>query len=245
MLIDGYSFKNFIIKFGKYENLKKLQSGLIYMKDFNYYRSLEKQGQGDKYEGALYSNQIVTIYDGIKQIKVPGFLFYPPNPDLKIPIFCATWVNSKNSELYFVDSNGYGELHIKIDIDRIKEDFDCDYGLIINYEEFQYKIKKYCDDNGISLDQGLVNYYNIHKNFDNPWLKNKINDNDRFYTKDKFFEYQNEVRWVVGKIIDENKDFLIIPVEPFKLSELLPIEKFSDLVINDYVEKVKNNEISI
>lgn len=238
MLVDGYNFRNFIIKFGKYENLVKLKAGSIYMKDFNYYRTLDKQGQGDKNEGALYSNQYVTISaEGIEPLKLPAFLYYPPNPELKIPIFCATWVDASNSQLYSVDNNGFGELHIKIDVNKIKEDFDCDYGLIIDYGEFQYKIENYCKTNGIKLDQGLVRYYEIKNNFENPWLKNKVNDNDRFYTKDKCFSHQNEVRWVVGKLIEEDKDFLTIPVEPFELCSLLPLDKFSDLVIKGYCYK--------
>lgn len=205
------------------------------MKDFNYYRNLEKQGQGDKLEGSLYSNQYVTISaEGIEPLKLPAFLCYPPNPDIKIPIFCATWIDENNAQLHSIDNNSFGELHIKIDIERVKKDFECDYGLIIDYAEFQYKIENYCKSNGVKLDQGLVSYYNVHNNFDNPWLKKKINDNDRFYTKDKFFSYQNEVRWVVGRLIDADKDNLTIPVEPFELCSLLPLEKFSDLIIKGY-----------
>lgn len=208
------------------------------MKDFNYYRSLEKKGQGDENEGSLYCNQYVTINaDGVEPLTIPGFLYYPPNPELKIPIFCAMWVNSNNAQLYSIKENGIGELHIKLDIEKIKEDFNCDYGLIIDYGEFQYKLEEYCKINSIKLDQGLVHYYDIENDFGNPWLENKVNDNDRFFTKDKSFSHQNEIRWVVGKLIDSDKDFLTISVAPFEVCSLLPLEKFSDLVIEGYCFK--------
>ena len=238
MVIDGYNFPNSFIKFGKYDNLVKLKNGSIHMKDFNYYRGKDKQGQGDKFEGSKYINQYVTIsVEGIEPFDLPASLYYDPNPDIKIPIFCATWIDSNNSYLQSVDETGIGELHVKLDVERFKADFECDYGLIIDYVEFQYKMETYCKNHNIGLDQGLVNYYDIHNDFDNPWLKNKVNSNDRFYTKDKFFSYQNEVRWVLNKLIDEDKDNLTISVEPFKFCSLLPVEKFSDLVIKRYCFK--------
>ena len=236
MLVSGYNFPNFVIKFGKKENLEKLKLGSVYMKDYWFYKNLEDGGMGDKYEGCEFSNQEVRIKldDGGKDIVVPGFLYYEPNAENKVPIFCATWVNEKNSQLKKVEGQ-IGELHISIDVDRIVREFKCDYGLIFQYAEFQTKFEKYCKENALKHDQGLVSYYDFTDK-SNPWLNNKVNGFDRFYRKRNDFEHQNEIRWVIDKVLigTDNYTFNIGELET---ACLLPIEKFRDLEVKAYCYK--------
>lgn len=225
MLIDGFNFPNLIVKFGKKTHLEELKSGHIYMKDFHYYRNLEQQGQGDKLEGSLYSNQYVYL-DGIK---LPATVIHEPDPNVKIPIFCATYINKNNASFYVLNNENFGAVVFDLDVDKIIDDFDCDYGLILEYDEFQSKIVSYCDDNKIGHDQGLVSYYDVYNDFENPWLKERINGFDVLYRKNDCYKYQNEVRWVVDKHLDKSEDHLDIYTEPFEFSELIPIEKFRSI----------------
>ncbi len=247
MVISGYNFTNFVIKFGKKENLEKLKSGSVYMKDYWYYKNLEDGGMGDKLEGCEFSNQDVTIKvdDGGKDIVAPGFVYYEPNVENKVPIFCATWVDEKNAVLKKVELCGqhqitgrtiyFGCFSVKIDIDKIVKDFDCDYGLIFQYEEFKDKFERYCIEKKLNRDQGLVNYYD-YKDRTNPWLKNKVNGFDRFYRKRKEFEHQNEVRWVIDKVL-VGTDNYTFNIEKLETACLLPIEKFRDLEVKAYCYK--------
>ncbi len=243
MFISGYNFPNFIIKFGKKENLEKLQEGSIYMKDYWYYKKLEDEGMGDKYEGCEYSNQLARIKnDDGEDIVVPAFLYYEPNPENKVPIFCATWVNENNSTLRILKEQSIdehrvyvGKLQVKIDVNRIIEDFDCDYGLILRYEEFQDRFVNHCKENNLEYEQGLVDYYDF-SDFTNPWLKNKINAFDRFYRKRKCFEHQNEIRWVIDKVLI-GVDNYTFNVGKFQTACILPIEKYKNLEIEAYCYK--------
>lgn len=235
MLISGYNFPNFVVKFGKKENLEKLKLGSVYMKDYWYYKNLEDGGMGDKYEGCEFSNQDVRIkISENENVVVPGFLYYEPDVDNKVPIFCATWINEKNAKLKDVVGQ-IGELHISIDVDKIVKDFECDYGLVFQYTEFQTKFEKHCEEINLKHDQGLVGYYD-YTNKTNPWLENKVNGFDRFYRKRKDFEYQNEIRWIIDKILvgTDNYTFNIGKLET---ACLLPIEKFRDLEVKAYCYK--------
>ena len=236
MLIGGYNFPNFVIKFGKKENLEKLQLGSVYMKDYWYYKNLEDGGMGDKYEGCEFSNQTVRIKLGNNEndIVADGFLYYEPNSDNKVPIFCCTWVNANNSTLEKVIQS-IGELHIRINIDRLINDFECDYGLIFQYAEFQDKFEKHCHEQNLKFDQGLVNYYD-YTDKSNPWLQNKINGFDRFYRKRKIFEHQNEIRWVIDKVLVDT-DYYSFNIGKLETACLLPIEKFRDLEVKAFCYK--------
>ena len=233
MVVSGYNFPNFVIKFGKKENLEKLQLGSVYMKDYWYYKNLEDGGMGDKYEGCVFSNQTVRIKlgDGENDIVTDGFLYYEPNPDNKVPIFCCTWVNANNSALERV-TQSVGELHVRIDVDSLIKDFECDYGLVFQYAEFQDKFEKYCNEQGLKFDHGLVEYYD-YADKDNPWLKNKINGFDRFYRKRKHFEHQNEIRWVIDKVLVDTDNYTF-NIGKLETACLLPIEKFKDLEVKAF-----------
>ena len=51
-----------LIKFGKMENLRKLQDGNLYMKNLKYYNELEEHqnlvGMGDKYDGKFTMSNV-------------------------------------------------------------------------------------------------------------------------------------------------------------------------------------------
>ena len=243
MKISGYDFPNFVIKFGKLEHLQSLQKGTVYLKNCSYYRSLEQKGQGDKLDGKyFYNTDIVIEPNSDNPIKLPALAIFDTFPEKDEPVFCATWVNDKNAKLLQVKKDHFATIRIQLDVEKIKKDFSCDYGLIFNYAEFQTKIKEYCRKNNICFDHGLVKYYDIYNDLHNPWRNHYINKNDRFFIKDIYFSYQNEIRWVVFKDVEEGKDYTTISIEPLSISKILPIQKFSNLEVGAYI-KEKPNEI--
>ena len=93
--------------------------GSIYMKDYLFYKKLE-DGMGDRFEGCEFSNQDVKISSPLGTIEVNGFLYYEPDENNKVPIFCAMWIDSNVAE--FTNTNdSVGTVHFKIDIDKIKK----------------------------------------------------------------------------------------------------------------------------
>ena len=75
MLISGYNFPNFVIKFGKKENLEKLQSGSIYMKDTTKRREMStlphtKEKEKNPLHQALLSAMIGGRHFTHKEVRV-------------------------------------------------------------------------------------------------------------------------------------------------------------------------------
>ncbi len=60
-----------LVKFQSSEKIKKLQQGLVYMKNLNYYRQLEKTSGnsvvGDSFEGSLHINEAKLIIPELGQ----------------------------------------------------------------------------------------------------------------------------------------------------------------------------------
>lgn len=227
MLVNGYNFPSLIIKFGKKENLIKLMDGSVYMKDYTFYKKLE-DGMGDRFEGCEFSNQDVKISISSHTVETSGFLYYEPNENNKVPIFCAMWVDNYVAEFNNTNDN-VGTVRFKIEIEKIIEDFECDYALVLSYGEFYDKIKKYSISNNLIFEEGLVKYYD-YSDKTNPWLTDRINGFDRFYRKRVKFKHQNEIRFVIDTILKDT-DNLTFNVGKFQFAILLPIEKVNSHTI--------------
>lgn len=93
-----------LLKFGKEENLQKLQAGQFYMKNLQYYVDLEKgtsdEDVGDMYDGQMMLQDVkisvftTDTHEFLGQISAPTASFNLGY--LKCPVFCMFMMDYRN-----------------------------------------------------------------------------------------------------------------------------------------------------
>ncbi|URZ18572.1 hypothetical protein [Clostridium felsineum] len=190
----------FLMKFGKKDNLEKLQKGNFYTKNLKYYIECERQGgQGDENEAALIlnktkiearnpdTNEIIFVSDSSK-------VTFRKDNDKYVPVFCMRYSDSTDLQ-NIREENGIITAQLKFSKDKgdyLKKEFG-EYVLIISPVDFWNRIiEKMQEQTKIVMRK--VKYEDLSIN-DAERMKNFANDtDDRFFVKDNLFETQKEYR---------------------------------------------------
>ena len=228
-MINGINYKVFL-KFGNKENLEKLQSGNIYMKNAKYFRELETSGgivgMGDRYDSCIVQRDAPIWINGVK-LPNADWLVETNTRDEKTPIFCCSCLKEEDfiydplKKEYIVDRKAFC-------VEELKKDFG-EFVLIIPYPEvFIARIKEYCEANSIDLQFKEVTYVD-YDDKNKKWIKEYKNNLSLFFIKDRRrFENQKEFRLLLANVFtEEEKDHycMCIP-EGFKdFTMILPAEK--------------------
>ncbi len=226
------------LKFGTKEHIESLQSGHIYMKNLQYYVNCEKETNddtaGDMYEGHIMQKNIIAVLsepytqEHLATIKADttalniGYL--------RNPIFC----------LFTLDLRNYKESTIKEDTIQYKYLFSSEqkqemqkFGeyvlMILNWPEFNIRIKNALLTQHIRFIQGLVRYYSNYNDFDYQKSVSQCNYNVAFWKRAQY-SYQQEYRFMLDTQVDDN---IIFNLED--LRDISTIYKATDL-LNSQIE---------
>lgn len=233
---DGWSM---LMKFGFEENLKKLQSGQLYMKNLKYYVNLEKETDdeaiGDKYDGQMVLQDVkISMFNAntnefISQFEAPAAsmnLGY-----LECPVFC----------MFMFDYRNHVEEHLEGDNLIVRYQFTEDqlakmptFGdsvlIIKNGNEFINCVKKGLLDAGYGFTRDHVQYYGFN-NLEHFKQVQKDNSRIAFWKREKY-SYQQEYRLLVHDFVD---DYLFVEIGDISdITDLLKTEK----LLNTYMEIV-------
>lgn len=236
-MINGENYIAFL-KFGKKGNLLKLQNGLVYMKESNYYRKLEKTtgkvGMGDKYDSCRVQRDVEIWVDEVKLPNV-DWLAQSSNLDEKTPIFCCMYIN-EDDFIFDVNKKEYVLNSQRFNIEVLKEEFG-EYVLVIPYPEyFIERIRAYCDCNELDLRFKKIMYVD-YENENNEWKKYYKNDLSQFFIKDKKFSYQKEFRIILANAFteqDEDYYSMKIPEGFNDFTIIMPVDELGSL---SYIQK--------
>ena len=226
-----------LMKFGTEENLTKLQSGQLYMKNLKYYVDLEKakddEDVGDIYDGQVVLQDVkismftVDTHEFVAQFDAPAVsmnLGY-----LECPVFCMFMFDYRN----YVDEHLDGDkltVRYQFTEEQIAKmpTFGDSVLIIKNGNEFINRVKKGLLDAGYGFTRDLVQYYGFN-NLEH--LKQVRKDNSRiaFWKREKY-SYKQEYRLIVHDFVD---DHLSIDIDDISyISYLIKAEE----LLNTYVE---------
>lgn len=226
------------LKFGKKENLEKLQNGLLYMKESKYFKDLEAKtgikGMGDKYDSCLIQRDLPIWING-KKLPNPDWITSSYTYDEKTPIFCCTCVKeddftyNENKKCFVLKDNLFN-------LSTIKKDFG-EYVMFIPYPEvFIQRINSYCQSQNIDFRFKEVIYVDYDKK-DNHWVEYYENDLSHFFIKDISFSSQKEFRFLLANVFtDSNKDFTTLSI-PDGFSDFTTIEPVDKLYTIEYFKE--------
>lgn len=205
-----------LLKFGTEENLKKLQSGQLYMKNLQYYVNLEKSTQdedvGDKYDGQMMFNDVkismfsYDTHEFIRQFHAPvasldlGYL--------KCPVFCMFMIDYRNHISESLDNKTL-KVRYEFTEEQVKKlpNFGESVLLIKNGNEFVKRVKQGLLAENIGFTRDIVQYYGSN-NLEN--IKQVTSNNSRiaFWKREKY-AYQQEYRFIAHTEVD---DYLIVNI---------------------------------
>ena len=171
--------------------------GRIYMKNLLYYTKMEENAIGDKHEGLaffgnegkiLYKNEVIAL---CKDVNIYA--------NLEKPVFCTSIPNFNKV------GNEYKYTINKFAIDEMTQKKYNNFSLVfIKKEEFVSRIEKSLIKCGYSATCGKVIYTNSGYKLDEI----DVGKNAGF-VKRKKYEYQNEYRIMINKIV---KDYFILDI---------------------------------
>ena len=226
-----------LLKFGKEENLQKLQAGQFYMKNLQYYVDLEK-GTSDEDVGDIYDGQMMLqdvkisvfttdTHEFLGQISAPTASFNLGY--LKCPVFCMFMMDYRNHVSERLDGDTLTVRYQFTEEQLAKMPSFGDSVLIIkNADEFFNRVKGALLANDIGYSRDFVSYYGFN-NVDH--LKQIQKDNLRIaFWKRQKYEYQQEYRLVAHTEVD---DYLCVEIGD--ISDITEIMKTEQL-LNTYLE---------
>lgn len=205
--------KSILMKFGKKENLEKLQHGQLYMKPLSYYTDLENNTNnntvGDFTEGKMILRNLKIIEPKEYENEHADVIF---NFHLeKYPVFCMFALGDYN---YYESTfhNAKEKKHYRFNADQVKN--MCDFGdsvlIINNTSEFFKRVENALRENGYAYKRKFVDYYDYSENNIEMIKKIQQCNLEVAFCKSKNYEYQQEYRILVKKEVD---DFLCINME--------------------------------
>lgn len=231
---NGWSM---LMKFGSEENLKKLQSGQMYMKNLQYYVDLEKstydEDVGDQYDGQMVIQDVkISMYTAdthefVANLDAPTVsmnLGY-----LKCPVFC----------MFMLDYRNHTDEKINGDVVTVRYEFTeeqvsrmpnfGEYVLVIkNGNEFVERIKAGLLKAGYGFTRDFVQYYGFN-NIEH--LRQVQSDNSRIaFWKRQKYDYQQEYRFLIHDFVD---DFLSVDIGD--ISDITELVR-TDQLLNIYIK---------
>ncbi len=220
----------------KKEYIDDFLNGKLYMKESGYFRKLEDGYRGDKYDGkAPINNSKVQfsiknpttgekiVFGGTDGIQIDDVTIGFDGDD-KVPIICMFLLDECTTDI--ID----GVITIKEEyLDELKKFGK--YAGLIQYDELQYKIVNYRDEEKLlRLTMQKVQYVNLQSeySFAEEMRNNKIDPYARFFKKDISYCKQNEFRVVAYTdsnvpLIDEKNDHFILDVGKFESGHFIEL----------------------
>lgn len=229
-----------LLKFSKKEHLESLREGNLYLNNFKYFRNLEKEegkkGQGDSKDLTLVLNEVNYELKNMETSEVifrgkAKQSFLESEEDYKRHVFCCTGITPDILEVIEVKDDVASARLILPEELRVKalDDFG-GHVAFINSGIFFEKIRKACNDQGISMFSNIVSYKDMNINHSERIHAFNDNESSFFFEKDLFFKYQNEYRLVFPDLISDEPEVLkvgsledaitILSVEEFLNMEL-------------------------
>lgn len=199
----------FLFKFGKLENLKKIQKGNLYCKNLKWYQDQEKntgdKAMGDKLEGRHKMTQCNLKFINHEFDNVSVLLSFG-NME-KMPVFCMTGITTKDLNFKEIDENTL-VADVKFS-DMIRKVYDESYWnsvlVIEDSTQFIERLTKVCKEKGILMARKSVNYTNMDINgIDrmNSIAENVINV---AFWKGNLYSYQHEYRFAFeSEVVDDS-----------------------------------------
>jgi len=204
-------YKDNIIAFLKFTDyIDSLQEGNLYMNNFQYYINREKEtgdrGVGDKLEASQVLSKVeFKMYNQdtgeLAFSGTSGSINFHFDLDVKRPVFCIFALHSDN--LSIVDENDEYYIAEMNFTEEEKEKMLKEFGeqmLIINPKNFIERVDKTLSGMGYNYVSGRVNYDDYSINNSKRLESYRKQDNEIFFWKDKFFENQNEYRFVITSL---------------------------------------------
>lgn len=159
------------MKFGKEENLQKLQAGQFYMKNLQYYVDLEKgtsdEDVGDMYDGQMMLQDVkisvftTDTHEFLGQISAPTASFNLGY--LKCPVFCMFMMDYRNHVSERLDGDTLTVRYQFTEEQLAKMPSFGDSVLIIkNADEFFNRVKDALLANNIGYSRDFVSYYGFN-----------------------------------------------------------------------------------
>lgn len=195
-----------LFKFGRKENLEKLQKGQLYCKSAEYY---------NKYELENNNKSIGDIYDSHDVAKGVDIYLIEPNTNvllykakgtsdivdtelIKHPIFCCTGLTTINEHFKKVDEDNK-KITIECKCSELFKDFlnkeYWDYCLMIPSHKLLTSLENKCKENDIHYIHNKVKYYNPLKTPIDKEIDIQTNpDNQTFWKIADSYEGQYEFR---------------------------------------------------
>jgi hypothetical protein len=190
-----------LLKFGKKEDLLKLQKGEIFMNTVKYHRESDKKGAGDEFEGT-------TDIKNIKNAKIT--LELPKGPiELKSPsLHLKQHLTGHIGNIY----STYAISSLLVDrkethkIDNRMSLFG-DSCLLIKDPEFITKIMKKLSELNIKREDGLVTYKNFKKNNHqlNPFIKTHLLSYQKEHRVIAHTQNDNPLIFNIGSLKDKSE----------------------------------------
>lgn len=237
-----------MFKFGKKKDLISLQNGNLYAKSADYYIECEEKGdkcRGDADEFALIfdafnvkllepNSKEIIFQSGPTRARITSEEFQ------RNPIFCAVGITLEDLEL---DREDDDKVIFKLDYRKVfGETFDKEYWdsvAIINVGEFMTILKKKAEENDISLEMGMVNYYN-HPNLAEKNLEiGKDFYRVAFWKRDTY-KNQKEMRILFkNKKIEKDDAFIFNIGDLSSVCNVMSADKFKDCYFEFVYKKAK------
>ena len=241
----------FFLKFQCREYLEDLQKGILYMKNFKYYKDLEKKdkqkGKGDITEASQFLKDVdfrLIDRDTNKTFIVgkAGSSLIENEDDKLKPVFCLSQVDI-NSLTNIQKDNDFitGDLIFsEKDKERILKELG-ESVLIISPYHFVNNLKSKFKEKDLEYADGKVEYDDFNINNYERLLDYINGKSERFFWKDTSYDYQKEYRFVVlNRNVD---DHLIINLDDMSdYSRIMDAEK---LLNGKFQIKIKTKSIKI
>ncbi|WP_062235742.1 hypothetical protein [Fictibacillus sp. FJAT-27399] len=204
-------YEDSIIAFFKFSPyIDSLIEGNLYMNNLQHYIDQEKKtgdrGQGDKLEASQVFSEIeFKMYD--QETGELAFTGTSESMNLRIdgdekkPVFCIFALTSDNlsmveetDEFYITEMNFNDE-----EVEKMINEFG-DQLAIIDPKNFIERVEKAFSEKGYGYVMSKVNYDDYTVNNTKRLGSYRKNNNEIFFWKDKYFENQNEYRFVITSI---------------------------------------------
>lgn len=228
-----------LLKFGKKENLLKLQKGQLYMKNLNYYRELEEEEDndciGDKQGGQLVQQNLeLNLYEEKNGLLYDSIIANKTTLDFNrgfFPVFSMFSADERNTT--FIEVNEDLIIgHVKFSEEQKKNlsSFEDSVLIIFDSSSFRKLINSVFTEKEYSYREKIVEYAPENSK-EEVQLFTKYKGYP--YIKRKKYEYQQEYRFLIEMEVDDFKSVEIGDISDISIiydAPLLLEQGFSYLI---------------
>lgn len=233
--IENTDFKPCILKFAQREYLESLKNGYVYFKEIQYFRNIETEGQADSREGKIRIRSLNNIT--VNSDEVTALLSKLPVPEINIsnrfmaktPIFSSVLLDET-----IIENIDDCEVILKQSFINEMKKWNATI-MLIDLEEFLYKIKKRCNQLGIFSVASKVIYNQEKDIFDGEEIRRELSNNyfRQIFCKHSKYADQNEYRITVlnerNDLIPPHRDCFVLKIEPLENCSILDLPTIEEL----------------